>query len=125
VGLAVIESRTDPTPTEIEYMDSMIGSFRTGGFSIDLTHHAMHAMGSRLLGFSQELFDDTPDDPPEIQAIMFQRGRPVPTSPRWSPPSPTTTPPSSARAATTRSSRVALDLMLHGLERLRERDGSS
>ena len=64
----VIESRTDPTPTVIEYMDSMIGIFRAGGFSIDLTHHAMHAMGSRLLGFSQELFDDTAEVGPEMPA---------------------------------------------------------
>ena len=68
----VIESRTDPTPAVIEYMDSMIGIFRAGGFSIDLTHHAMHAMGSRLLGFSQELFKDTADDDPEAQAMMLQ-----------------------------------------------------
>jgi hypothetical protein len=68
----VIESRTDPTPAVIEYMDSMIGIFRGGGFSIDLTHHTMHAMGSRLLGFSQELFDDTPDDGPQVQAITLQ-----------------------------------------------------
>jgi AcrR family transcriptional regulator len=68
----VIESRTDPTPTVIEYMDSMIGIFRTGGFSIDLTHHTMHAMGSRLLGFSQELFDDTPGDDPQVQAIALE-----------------------------------------------------
>ena len=69
----VIESRTEPTPTVIGYMDAMIGILRAGGFSIDVTHHAMHAMGSRLMGFSQELFDDTPDDPPEIQAIMAQQ----------------------------------------------------
>jgi AcrR family transcriptional regulator len=69
----MIESREAPTPTVIAYMDSMIGIFRAGGFSIDLTHHAMHAMGSRLLGFSQELFDDTPEDPPEIQAIVAQQ----------------------------------------------------
>jgi Tetracyclin repressor-like, C-terminal domain len=69
----VIESRTDPTPTVIEYMDSLIGIFQAAGFSIDLTHHAMHAMGSRLVGFSQELFDDTPDDPPENQAIRCQQ----------------------------------------------------
>ena len=68
----VIESRTDPTPTVIEYMDSMIGIFRTGGFSIDLTHHTMHAMGSRLLGFSQELFDDTSGDGAEIQELQRQ-----------------------------------------------------
>jgi AcrR family transcriptional regulator len=68
----VIESRTDPTPAVIEYMDSMIGIFRSGGFSIDVTHHAMHAMGSRLLGFSQELFEDAADDDPEAQAMMLQ-----------------------------------------------------
>jgi hypothetical protein len=53
-------------------MDSMIGIFRAGGFSIDLTHHAMHAMGSRLLGFTQELFDDTADADPEMEAAMLR-----------------------------------------------------
>jgi AcrR family transcriptional regulator len=69
----VIESRTDPTPAVLAYMDSMVGLFRAGGFSIDLTHHAMHAMGSRLLGFSQELFDDTADAGPEMDAAMLQQ----------------------------------------------------
>jgi AcrR family transcriptional regulator len=66
----VIESRTSPTPRVVEYMDSVIGIFRAGGFSIDLTHHAMHAMGSRLLGFTQELFNDTANVGPEMQAVM-------------------------------------------------------
>jgi hypothetical protein len=30
---------------------------RDGGFSYDLAHHALHALGSRALGFTQELFD--------------------------------------------------------------------
>ena len=68
----VIESRSSATPTVLEYMDSMIGIFRAGGFSIDLTHHAMHAMGSRLLGFTQELFDDTADVGPQMQAAMLR-----------------------------------------------------
>jgi AcrR family transcriptional regulator len=68
----VIESRATATPTVLQYMDSMIGIFRAGGFSIDLTHHAMHAMGSRLLGFSQELFDDTADIGSEMQADMLR-----------------------------------------------------
>jgi AcrR family transcriptional regulator len=68
----VIESRANPTPTVLAYMDSMIGIFRAGGFSIDLTHHAMHAMGSRLLGFSQELFDDTADVGPGMAAEMLR-----------------------------------------------------
>jgi AcrR family transcriptional regulator len=68
----VIESRAEATPAVLEYMDSMIGIFRAGGFSIDLTHHAMHAMGSRLLGFSQELFDDTADLDAEQGAAMLR-----------------------------------------------------
>ena len=70
----VIESRmkerATPTLAVMEYLDSMMGIFRAGGFSIDLTHHAVHVMGCRLLGFSQELFevgsgrDPEPDMPP-------------------------------------------------------------
>jgi AcrR family transcriptional regulator len=67
----VIESRTTPTPMVLEYLDSMIGMFRVGGFSVDLTHHVMHALGSRVLGFTQELFDAAPSVDPEVQALML------------------------------------------------------
>src|SRR5262245_30635261 len=63
----VIESRSDPGPAMLAYMDSMIGLFRAGGFSMDLTHHAMHAMGSRILGFSQELYEDDADVDPAVE----------------------------------------------------------
>jgi AcrR family transcriptional regulator len=66
----VIESRTNLTPVVLEYMDSMIGMLRTGGFSVDLTHHVMHALGSRIFGFSQELFGDSPSVDPETRATM-------------------------------------------------------
>ena len=66
----VIESRTNPTPLVMKYMDSMIGMFMAGGFSLDLTHHVMHAMGSRLLGFSQELFNDSATMDPQVLAAM-------------------------------------------------------
>jgi AcrR family transcriptional regulator len=67
----LMESRTTPTPVVLAYMDSMIGLFRTGGFSLDLTHHALHAMGSRLFGFTQELFNDTTDADPTLEAEMW------------------------------------------------------
>jgi AcrR family transcriptional regulator len=67
----VMETRTEPTPVVMAYMDSMIGMFRVGGFTIDLTHHAMHAMGSRLMGFSQELFNDNADSDPAMDAEMY------------------------------------------------------
>ncbi|MFF0176799.1 TetR/AcrR family transcriptional regulator [Micromonospora profundi] len=54
-----IDTRNMATPAILAYLDSMVGTFRAGGFSADLTHHVMHAMGSRILGFSQELFDDS------------------------------------------------------------------
>ncbi len=66
----VITSRTRPTPALLAYLDSMIGMFRTGGFSADLTHHVMHAMGGRLLGFTQDLFDDSPTADAEGRAAM-------------------------------------------------------
>ena len=68
----MIESRTTPTLVVLEYMDSIIGMFRVGGFSVDLTHHVMHAMGSRMLGFTQELFDDSQNVDPEVQEVMLR-----------------------------------------------------
>jgi AcrR family transcriptional regulator len=63
----VIESRTTPTPAIMAYMDAMIGILRDGGFSLDLSHHAMHALGGRLLGYTQELFDDASAGPRPVQ----------------------------------------------------------
>ena len=68
----VMESRTQPTPVVMAYMDSMIAMFIAGGFSIDLTHHTMHAMGSRLMGFSQELFNDQSDPEAPMQPEMIE-----------------------------------------------------
>ena len=56
---SVVETRTSMPPVLMQLFDSMVGVFAAGGFSHDLSHHAIHAMGSRFLGFSQELF--TPD----------------------------------------------------------------
>ncbi|ABK01838.1 transcriptional regulator, TetR family [Arthrobacter sp. FB24] len=72
----VLESRTTRTPAVLGYMDSFIGMFLAGGFSVDLTHHVMHALGSRMWGFTQELFDDSAnavpaDLAPETQAAML------------------------------------------------------
>jgi AcrR family transcriptional regulator len=67
----VMETRTTPTPVVLAYMDSMIGLLRTGGFSLDLTHHVLHAMGSRTFGFTQELFNDPAEIDPEAEAQMW------------------------------------------------------
>jgi hypothetical protein len=57
----------------LAYLDSMIGMFRAGGFSIDLTHHALHALGSRVYGSTPEVFDDSQGlDPQALAALVSQ-----------------------------------------------------
>lgn len=53
----VFESRTSFGPHIVRYTDALVGLMRSGGMSHDLVHHAMHALGSRAFGFTQELFD--------------------------------------------------------------------
>jgi AcrR family transcriptional regulator len=69
----VIESRPKPTLVVLDYLNSIVGMFRAGGFSVDLTHHVMHALGSRVWGFTQELFPASPlPEDPETQAARFR-----------------------------------------------------
>ena len=130
-----IESRTNKTAAVLDYMESFTGMFLAGGFSADLTHHVMHAIGGRMWGFTQELFDDpagttaesAAEVPPEAQAAMFQQ-----MAARY---------PNIVAIATSMPHEegsvvghgcddqfefeFALDLLLDGFERLREQGWSS
>ena len=66
----VIESRTTLGPAMMRYADTVIGVLREGGFTIAQAHHALHIFGSRLLGFTQALFDDSGDLDPETAAAL-------------------------------------------------------
>ena len=72
---AVFESRTGITPTMMQYMDSIIGILLAGGLSVDLTHHALHVLGSRIFGFTQELYDESSgmDEDPAVAELMFRQ----------------------------------------------------
>jgi AcrR family transcriptional regulator len=72
---AVIASRTEASAAVMHYMDSMGGIMLAGGFSPDLMHHAFHTLGSRVLGFTQELFDDSSSSSmtPEVQELMIRQ----------------------------------------------------
>jgi AcrR family transcriptional regulator len=60
----IIESRDDPGPSGLRYYDGVMG------ISLEMTHHAIHLLGSRMLGFTQDLFDDSPDvDPAALTAM--------------------------------------------------------
>ncbi|MFI7304657.1 TetR/AcrR family transcriptional regulator [Micromonospora aurantiaca] len=121
-----IESRTAPTPAVLAYLDSTVGALRAGGLSTDLAHHVMHALGSRVLGFSQELFDTSRQ--------AGRSGATVPEVPADLPPEVAARFPNLAAIATAASHdddsvvgpgcddqfefEFALDLLLDGIERL-------
>jgi AcrR family transcriptional regulator len=67
---ALFETRSSTSLAVLKYYDSLVGLMREGGFSHDRIHHALHALGSRALGFSQELFDPGAGASAEVPADL-------------------------------------------------------
>jgi AcrR family transcriptional regulator len=68
----VLETRTNTSPAVLLYHDGLVAIMRDGGFTFDQCHHALHALGSRALGFTQELFDPgdgASDDTTALEAM--------------------------------------------------------
>jgi AcrR family transcriptional regulator len=71
---SVIEARPDPGSATLRYMDAVMRILRDGGFSLPLAHHALHVLGSRILGFNQDLFDDADSgQTPEMAALVARQ----------------------------------------------------
>ncbi len=126
-----IESRTRRSAEVLGYMDSLAGIFLAGGFSADLTHHVMHALGNRIWGFSPELFEE-PHDPsapgptPEQQAAMVEEfTRRFPHIVQIATAATRGDPGKAAGCDEQFEFEFALDVLLDGFERLRERGWSS
>ena len=77
---SVLETRSEMNPTIVAWFDQVLGVLVEGGFSFDLAHHAMHALGSRALGFTQELFvpDDTDVGDEQALAMLEQMAEQFP-----------------------------------------------
>jgi AcrR family transcriptional regulator len=41
-----------PSPARLAYMDAVLGRLRGAGFSAQMTHHAYHALDSHIVGFT-------------------------------------------------------------------------
>lgn len=68
----VVETRTSRSPIVLEHLDSVAALFLAGGLTPDLVHHSMHAIGSRVWGFTQDVFEtDIPAAPPD-PAVMAE-----------------------------------------------------
>jgi AcrR family transcriptional regulator len=68
----VLEVRPKGGPVFLGYVESVLATLYDGGFSIDLAHHTLHVLGSRIFGFNQDLFEDSgePDLSPEVVAAL-------------------------------------------------------
>ena len=72
----IFADQAAPTPAVLLHIERVLAVMRGGGCPIDLGHHAIHLLGSRILGFSHDLFDDSPpagqpaEPPPEWAATM-------------------------------------------------------
>lgn len=69
----VFETRTTMSPAVVLHHDRLVGLMHGGGLSYDVVHHALHVLGSRALGFTQELFDpgDAGGDDPSAMLDGF------------------------------------------------------
>jgi AcrR family transcriptional regulator len=116
----VLGSRVQPGPATIAHVDRVLGIMRAGGVSLELAHHALHALGSRILGFDATLFDDTAPADADPALVAAQARAWAPTLPHVA---------ELALAANhdgvlgvcddDGEFRFALDLILDGLERHR------
>jgi AcrR family transcriptional regulator len=70
----VLEERATGGPTFLAYIESVLATLLDGGFSIDVAHHALHVLGSRIFGFNQDVFEDSaePDPSPEAAAMLVR-----------------------------------------------------
>jgi AcrR family transcriptional regulator len=99
-------------PTMLRYMDSIAARLFQAGFSWELVHHAMHLIASRMLGYTQEPLDAGDRVTPAEAASGWQTlAREYPSL-------------AGMLAQTHHDDEVefvfGLDLLLEGLERLRD-----
>ncbi len=67
---ALFETRSSTSLAVLKYYDALVGVMREGGFTHDRIHHALHALGSRALGFSHEVFDPNAGASAELPAEL-------------------------------------------------------
>ncbi len=74
----VLQTRTTMSLEVVRYFDGVVAILMAGGFGHDLTHHSLHALGSRVLGFSQELFDPGDGSEENSEEVLAQMAGLVP-----------------------------------------------
>jgi AcrR family transcriptional regulator len=73
---ALMQSRTAPGPATLHHHDTVIGTLRGAGFSVELTAHAFSALDAYIYGFAMQqrsLPFDTLEQAQEVGRQMFAR----------------------------------------------------
>jgi AcrR family transcriptional regulator len=72
----LMQSRTAPGPATLRHHDTVIGTLRGAGFSVDLTAHAFSALDAYIYGFAMQqrsLPFDNLEEAQEVGRRMFAR----------------------------------------------------
>nr|WP_268932586.1 TetR/AcrR family transcriptional regulator [Microbacterium paulum] len=108
-----IESRTEASPVVLAYFDSLMRAMFDGGLSADLVHHGMHALSTRMWGFTRDVMPmpTAPADPAARAAAIGAFFTAYPSIGRMS----TTAPHAGDGCDDDAEFAFALDLLLEGL----------
>ena len=121
----VLESRQNLSAPIMKYYDAVVGLFFQAGFSVDLTHHGMHALGSRALGFTQEMYDDSGELDENTTAMLEQMATEFPNIVGMVSQITHDADSTLGWCDDQYEFEFALDLILDGLERLRDREAQA
>jgi AcrR family transcriptional regulator len=73
---ALVSSRMSPGPATLRHHDTVIGTLRAGGFSVERAAHAFSAIDSYVYGFALQeatLPFDTVEEAADVAQVMFAR----------------------------------------------------
>ena len=78
-AIGLLESRTSPGPATLRHHDAVIGTLRTGGFSVEMTAHAYALIDSYVYGFAlseASLPINGPEPVPDVAEQMVEQFSP-------------------------------------------------
>jgi len=115
-----IETRTSAGAGVLAYMDSLMATMFDGGLTSDLVHHGMHALSTRMWGFTRDVLPTpvAPADPAERERAFTVFAAAYPAIVQMA----TTAPHAGEACDHDAEFEFALDLILDGIE-LRHENG--
>ncbi len=113
-----IETRSTAGVAVLAHMDTLMAIMFDGGLSADLVHHAMHALSTRMWGFTRDVLPTPtlPEDPDRRAAAMAGFAQQYPAIVRMA----MSASHAGAECDSDAEFRFALDILLDAIERLHE-----